>query len=53
MQEKERLMSGRVWFGTYNNCEDGEAFLAKLHEEHKALYVIGQMEKGESGTPHL
>lgn len=48
-------MKGRQWLGTLNNpdtalCQD---YLEKWHREGKAEYVVGQLEKGEEGTPHI
>ena len=46
----------KMFLGTYNN-PDGEEFiinyLEKWHTICGARYVIGQLEKGESGTPHI
>lgn len=43
------------WFATYNNVDTTIArdYLEKWHTQHKATYVVGQVEKGEEGTVHL
>lgn len=47
---------GRKWFGTLNNPEepDGvETWLKHLYETAKPVYVCGQLERGDNGTPHI
>lgn len=40
--------------GTLNNPEiEARQFLANLYETGKCVYVCGQLEKGEDGTPHI
>ena len=42
------------WFGTLNNpADDPQAVLEDLFIRGKARYLVGQLEKGDSGTPHL
>lgn len=42
------------WLGTLNNpevsCQD---FLESLFNKMNAVYVVGQLEKGAEGTPHI
>lgn len=44
----------RNWLMTLNNpnefCQD---YLEKFYKESKAAYVVGQLEKGAEGTPHI
>lgn len=50
----QRNTPTRNWFATWNNPPaDGHAALKELFEQAKATYVVGQMEKGKDGTPHL
>ncbi len=44
-----------MWLGTYNNIDPCicESYLEKWHTQEKAIFVTGQLEKGEEGTPHL
>jgi len=43
------------WLGTHNNPDVTmvEAYLQKWFTETEAVYVNGQLEKGEEGTPHV
>lgn len=45
-------MRSKNWFFTWNNPK---LTLDELYETHKPLitFIKGQLEKGESGTPHL
>lgn len=50
------MTQARTWIGTWNNppqADDAETTLRKLFERAKAEYCVGQLEKGEEGTPHL
>lgn len=38
------------WMFTMNNPK---IELSEVWDETKMLYMVGQLEKGESGTPHL
>lgn len=48
-------MSARNWLGTYNNppAEFIIDYLEKWHTGGNARYVVGQLEKGAEGTPHI
>lgn len=46
----------RTFLGTYNNPEDEDfviKYLEKWNTEGKAVYVVGQLERGAEGTPHI
>jgi len=45
----------RNWLCTLNNPEetDPETFLSDWFVNHRAVYVNGQLEKGEEGTIHI
>lgn len=44
----------RNWLITRNNPEVGaEDYLTKFHQEVKARYTVGQLEKGAEGTIHI
>lgn len=44
----------RKWIGTYNNpTVDAREFIERWHTHGGAVYVNGQLEKGEQGTPHI
>ncbi len=48
-------MSARNWIGTYNNPEPELIidYLQKWNTVAKAVYVVGQLERGAEGTPHI
>lgn len=51
-------MRSRHWFATFNNyiqhgVESVEEFYEGLVSKGGANYCVGQLEKGESGTPHM
>lgn len=47
-------MASTNWLGTYNNPEvDPREFLERWHTHGKAVYVCGQLERGEEGTVHI
>lgn len=54
MEAKPDLRA-RNWLGTYNNpVEDPEKWLKSLYETLKAVYVCGQVERGDKeGTRHI
>lgn len=42
------------WIGTKNNPDINTLeYLQRFYDTSKARYVCGQLEKGESGTPHI
>lgn len=44
----------RKWIGTYNNpTVDTREFIERWHTHGGAIYVNGQLEKGDAGTPHI
>lgn len=44
----------RNYLLTLNNPTDfAQDYLQKIHETLKAQYTVGQLEKGEQGTPHI
>lgn len=46
--------SSPTWFGTLNNPgEDPQGILLSIHNKSKAIYTVGQLEKGVEGTIHL
>ena len=49
------MSKGRMWIGTYNNPDVTmcESFLKAWHEQAKAVFVTGQLEKGKEGTVHI
>jgi hypothetical protein len=48
------MSKSRNWLGTWNNPTVGtEEWLAALFERAKAVYVVGQLERGAEGTPHI
>jgi len=61
MEDTSNSTAGKVtagksnnWFATLNNPEgDPEEVLKLMHQEGKATYTVGQLEKGTTGTPHL
>lgn len=47
-------MASVNWLCTLNNPEEATAtFLEDLFTKSKAVYVCGQLEKGEEGTAHI
>ncbi len=47
-------MTSRNWLLTLNNPEDlAQDYLERIHGSLKAVYTVGQLEKGEEGTPHI
>lgn len=48
-------MAQRNWLATLNNPDDIVApeFLEMIYEKTNAVYVCGQVEKGEEGTVHI
>lgn len=39
---------------TLNNPDTfAEDYLRSIHERGQAVYTVGQLEKGEEGTPHI
>lgn len=56
LKRKQRApcQKGRYWIGTLNNPKDApEETLERLHNLSKAVYTVGQLEKGTEGTVHL
>lgn len=48
------MTQGRNWLCTLNNpTEFGKDYLEQWSKVPGVLYVTGQLEKGEEGTPHL
>lgn len=45
----------RSWLGTLNHPEaqDIREWLEKFYTDSKAVYLNGQLERGENGTPHI
>lgn len=53
-QDEDVNGKSRNWLGTWNNpTVAGDEWLSKLYTESKATYTVGQLEKGENGTPHI
>ncbi len=47
-------MTARTWLLTLNNPDcDPREYLEKIHIGMKGRYTVGQLEKGEEGTPHI
>lgn len=47
-------MASVNWLGTRNNpTELVEDYLRDFYKNSGAVYVCGQLEKGEEGTPHI
>lgn len=47
-------MTCRNWLLTLNNpTTDPREYLEDIYSTLKAAYVVGQLEKGEEGTPHI
>jgi len=47
-------MAARMFIGTLNNPEAlPQDYLEAWHTTAKAVYVTGQLEKGDGGTPHI
>lgn len=52
--EQYSIMTSRHWLVTVNNpTEEIHSYLRRLYDTEKVSYIIGQMEEGESGTPHI
>lgn len=49
------MAKARMFIGTLNNPDETAlpAYLESWHKLAGAVYVTGQLEKGENGTPHL
>lgn len=42
------------WLGTLNNPKiEAKDFLESWFKKANAVYVVGQLEKGAEGTPHI
>lgn len=47
-------MTARTFICTWNNPEEEpDVLLERIHNTLKAVYTVGQLEKGENGTPHI
>lgn len=47
-------MTCRNWLVTFNNPNvDTKEFLETLYNKLNCRYVIGQLEQGDKGTPHI
>jgi len=48
------MSSSRNWLLTLNNPEvPADEYLEKIHKDLKAIYTLGQLEKGIEGTIHI
>lgn len=53
-KHKQPAQRASIWIGTWNNPPlPAEDTLNAIHKNLKASHTKGQLEKGESGTPHL
>lgn len=47
-------IASTTWFGTLNNPErQPQEELEAMHNMAKAVYTVGQLERGENGTEHV
>lgn len=54
MQKMQKLTQSRNFSYTYNNPEPAlQEWFDRVNNEYKPTYHIAQLEKGDSGTPHI